>query len=57
MSLRTTFEVDETTSDTMSDDEPRYARVLILGRLPSSVVVPVSYDVQRYPELPSRACR
>jgi hypothetical protein len=47
MSLRTTFAVDETTSVTMSDDDPRYAGISSQARLPSSVVGPVPYDVHR----------
>lgn len=46
-SRRTTFWVGETTSATTSDDDPRYAGSSARGRSPSSVVVPVSYDVHR----------
>lgn len=57
MSLRTTFSVRETTSVTMSENDPRYPGIAAWDRAPSSVVVPVSYDVHSKPVRPSLACR
>ncbi|WP_280911851.1 hypothetical protein [Streptomyces sp. SAI-208] len=47
MSLRTTFPVGETTWATTSDDEPRYPGISREGKVPSSVVAPVAYEVHR----------